>query len=331
VTPVHGLRYPELGIVAIGRNEGERLRRCLRSLPASAQVIYVDSGSTDGSDSWARGSFADVITLDNSMRFTAARARNTGFDRLREVAPQISWVQFIDGDCELNSRWPTTAIAFLQDHADVAAVFGRRKERYPNRSIYNQLCDWEWDGLAGQTRAFGGDVMIRASALQAVGGYRASLIAGEEPELCVRLRAQGWRIWRLDAEMTLHDANITQFSQWWRRTVRSGYAFAEGAQLHGMPPERHWVWEARRALIWGIWLPFLCTAAGLVMMPWGWCSFAIYPLQIVRQSFRGSGDHKERATKAFFQLLGRFPEAVGQMQFWRDRWLNRSSSLIEYK
>src|SRR6185437_6636133 len=139
-----------------------------------------------------------------------------------------------------------TAKSFLETHSNVGAVCGRRRERFPDRSIYNWLCDREWEGPAGEVRACGGDVMIRSSALKAVGGYRDDVIAGEEPELCVRLRTAGWSIWRLDTEMTLHDAAMMRFNQWWRRTLRAGYAFAQGAYLHGAPPERHFVWEMHR-------------------------------------------------------------------------------------
>ena len=107
-------------------------------------------------------------------------------------------MQFIDGDCEIARDWIQKALSFLERHPDVCAVFGRRRERYPSVSIYNRLCDIEWDVPIGPAKAFGGDVMIRAAALDAVGAYRNNLIAGEEPELSVRLRAQGWRIWRLD-------------------------------------------------------------------------------------------------------------------------------------
>ena len=323
--------FRHVGIVAIGRNEGTRLKLCLQSVPKSILAVYVDSGSTDGSDLWARDFGADLVRLDLSTPFTAARARNAGFRRLTEAMPDVRFVQFVDSDCELARDWLAEALNFLQQHDDVAAVFGRRRERFPDRSVYNQLCDWEWDGSEGDARSCGGDVMLRAAALQAVGGYRNSLIAGEEPELCVRLRAAGWRIVRLGAEMTLHDAAMTRFSQWWRRTRRSGYAFAEGAHLHGAPPERHWVWESRRAWLWGIYLPLFCFAAGFWMMPWGFVSFAVYPVQMLRQAVRGEGSFRERATKAFFQLLGRFPEALGQVQFLRDRLLGRSTVLIEYK
>jgi glycosyltransferase involved in cell wall biosynthesis len=321
----------DFGVVAIGRNEGDRLKRCLLSLPPSATVVYVDSGSTDGSDLWARGYGAQVVALDMGRPFTAARARNAGFRRLIEIQPNISFVQFVDGDCELVNEWPDTAISFLQSHVDVAAVSGRRRERYPDQSVYNKLCDWEWDGLVGETSAFGGDVMLRTSSFQAVNGYLETLIAGEEPELAIRLRHAGWRVWRLATDMTWHDAAIFQFRQWWYRNVRSGYAFAAGAYLHGASSERHWVWESRRAWIWGILLPIVCVATSLAIGRWGLAMCLIYPLQMVRQMFRSTGTLSDRALKSFFQILGRFPEGVGQLKFLGDRVLGRQALLIEYK
>jgi len=320
-----------VGAVVIGRNEGDRLKRCLTSLRDTAAIIYVDSGSTDGSAAWARDNGVIVIELDMSLPFTAARARNAGFRRLLEAAPQVDCVQFVDGDCELDSNWLTAAKSFLDSHPAVGAVCGRRRERFPERSIYNWLCDREWDGEPGEVRACGGDVMIRTDAIKAVGGYREDMIAGEEPELCVRLRAAGWRVWRIDAEMTLHDAAMAHFSQWWKRILRSGYAFAHGAYLHGRSPEHHWVWESRRAWLWGMWIPLICLAASVLLPPWGIALWLIYPLQILRQMARNAGSLKDRATITFFHLLGRFPEALGQMKFALDRVLRRRSRLIEYK
>lgn len=321
----------KFGVVSIGRNEGERLRQCLASLSSAATVVYVDSGSTDGSAQWARDHGAEVIDLDMSVPFTAARARNAGFWRLRETVTDIAYVQFVDGDCQLIEDWPEHALAFLDAHADVGAVCGRRRERYSERSIYNWLCDQEWGGPTGEVRAFGGDVMIRVNAFETTSGYRDDLIAGEEPELCVRLRAAGWRIWRLDTEMTLHDAAMTRFDQWWRRALRGGYAFAQGAYLHGTAPERHFVWEARRAWLWGIWLPLACLAFGLAFGPWGWAAWLIYPLQILRQTVRNRGPLEQRALLALFQVLARFPEGFGQIRFMRDRLFGRQTRIIEYK
>jgi GT2 family glycosyltransferase len=322
----------KFGGIAIGRNEGMRLRRCLQSLSMQAAiVVYVDSGSADGSAQWARDYGVDVVDLDLGLPFTAARARNAGFKRLRKIAPDLSYVQFVDGDCELIEGWPRHAISFMEAHEEIGAVAGYRRELFPERSIYNWLCDHEWNGPAGEVSACGGDVMLRASAFEEVGGFRDDLIAGEEPELCVRLRAAGWKIWRLDTEMTLHDAAILRLAQWWRRTLRCGYAFAQGAYLHGEPPEFHRVRESRRAWLWGIWLPLACLAIGVGFGPWGWAAWLIYPLQILRQTLRNRGPLGDRAVLALFQVLARFPEGWGQIKFMHDRLLGRQTRLIEYK
>ena len=172
-----------------------------------------------------------------TIPFTAARARNEGFACVQRLLPTMRYVQFVDGDCEVVGSWLLQAQAFLDTHPDVAVVCGRRRERFPQRSIYNLLCDLEWDTPIGEAKACGGDALMRADAFAAACGFRADLIAGEEPELCVRLRANGWKVWRLAEEMTLHDATMTRFGQWWRRTLRGGYAFAEGASLHGAAPD----------------------------------------------------------------------------------------------
>jgi GT2 family glycosyltransferase len=321
------------GAVIIGRNEGERLRRCLTSLSLSNKslLVYVDSGSTDGSSQWARERGVVVVDLDMRMPFTAARARNAGFHRLQLIAPGIRYVQFIDGDCELLPGWIEQASRFLDEHADVCAVAGRLRERHPERSIYNWLCEREWDRPTGDVRACGGIAVMRVDAVAAVGGFREDLIAGEEPELCLRLRRNGWRIWRMGSDMALHDAAMTRFSQWWKRTVRSGYAYAHGAHLHGGAPEHYQLWEARRGLLWGLFLPLACLGASIAVWPWGLAAWLIYPLQVFRQTLRNRGRPKERVLLALFQVLGRFPESFGQIKFMRDRIFGLKSALVEYK
>lgn len=318
---------PSIGVVAIGRNEGERLRRCLQSLlPGAVTVVYVDSGSEDGSPEVARQLGADVVALDMRRPFTAARARNEGFERLLQRAPDVEWVQFVDGDCEVVQGWLPVAVEFLQRHPAYAVVCGRRRERYPERSVYNRLCDEEWNTPVGDARSCGGDALFRVSAFQAVGGYRNGLIAGEEPELCVRLRQQGWKVHRLDHDMTLHDAAMTRLGQWWKRSVRAGHAFAEGAWLHGGPPERHWVRETLRALLWGLAVPVGVALLALLLGA-GWLGLlAVYPLQWLR-FWKRSGD----PAQAGFLVLGKFAEAAGVIKFHTGRLMGRGGRIIEYK
>lgn len=321
-----------IGVVAIGRNEGARLGQCLRAVASLAgRVVYVDSGSTDGSVALARKLGAAVVTLDLDKPFTAGRARNAGFRHLLELAPTLRHVQFVDGDCQIAPAWLDRASRFLDEHPRVAAVCGRRRERHPDQSVYNGLCDIEWNTPVGEAKACGGDAMMRVEAFESVQGFSPELIAGEEPELCVRLRAAGWRIWRVAEEMTLHDAAMQNFGQWWRRTLRGGYAFAQGASLHGAAPERHWVRESRSAWFWGLGVPLLVLAIVTGWSAWGLLLLAIYPLQIIRLAMRGKQTRRRNLVRAVFLVLGKFPEMLGQLRFLAHRHAGSPSRLIEYK
>jgi len=325
-------RLEDVAVVAIGRNEGERLKACLRSVVGSvARVVYVDSGSTDDSVALARSLGVDVVQIDMSVPFTAARARNAGWRRVREIAPDVTLVQFVDGDCAVADGWLVKAAQFLKARPDVASVCGRRRERHPDRSIYNRLCDIEWDTPVGEVKACGGDVMTRTDALESVGGYRDASIAGEEPELCVRLRAAGWRIWRLSAEMTAHDAGMTKFTQWWKRSMRTGYSYAEGSHLHGASPERHKVRESRSAWLWGLVLPLGIASASALAGPEVLWALLAYPAQMIRLHLRSPNPRRARMWWAFFIVIGKFAEAAGQLRFVAMHWSGRRARLIEYK
>ncbi len=325
----------KVGLVAIGRNEGERLVRCLTSVIGRVdRVVYVDSGSTDGSAARARELGAEVVDLDLSRPFTAARARNEGLARLVAIQPEITRVQFVDGDCEIVAGWIETAKATLDARSDVAVVCGRRRERYPEASVYNRVIDVEWDTPVGEALACGGDAMMRVDAFREAGGYDGSLIAGEEPELCLRLRAGGWKILRVDHEMTLHDAAITELRQWWQRAVRSGHAYAEGAHKHGGGPERHWVRETRRIVMWGAVIPSLALALAPLTGGVSLGLFAGYPVSAYRafRAVRRRGVPMESAAAyAAFMTLAKGAELQGALRFWRHRARGQKSGLIEYK
>lgn len=312
--------------IAIGRNEGARLVRCLESLSSAAPVIYVDSGSTDGSVEAARAAGADVVELDLSIPFTAARARNAGLERLNRVDPDGAYVQFIDGDCELRETWLQAALTAIATDDTVAIVCGRRRERFPEASRWNRLTDAEWDTPVGEAKACGGDALMRRAALREVHGYRDDLIAGEEPEMCFRLRAKGWRILRIDAEMTWHDAALTRMSQWWKRNRRAGHAFAEGAALHGGSPERFRVTETYRALIWGALIPGLAVLGAFVITPWMLLLMLAWPLQAFRLWRAGLP-----FDRAWFLTLGKMAEAQGVLSYHWGRLIRRKSKIIEYK
>ncbi len=336
-----------IGAVAIARNEGERLQRCLRSLAGRCEVIvYVDSGSTDGSVAFARSVGAEVVELDMSSPFSMARARNAGIARLRECRPGIRLVQLVDGDCELVGTWLGQARAWLEAHPRSAAVCGRRRERYPAKSVYNRLCDTEWNTPVGPALSCGGDALMRIEALAAVGGYNESLIAGEEPELCLRLRQAGWGIDRIDAEMTLHDAAILAFGAWWRRTLRGGYgALDVRTRLAGTVPDAdipfgHLTTSAVSWTVRWLWLVVLLTSAGALAAGWpgalaGLAAAAglqvFQALRIARGVRRRAASTVAALEYGVFTMIGKWAQVAGQRRYRRDRREGRVIKIIEYK
>ena len=334
-----------VGVVVIGRNEGERLKRCLRSLlnQGAGPIVYVDSGSTDGSVAFARSVGVHVVNLDTSIPFTMARGRNAGFEELSRKFPTLRWVQFVDGDCEVHPEWIAAAHGALSSQRDVAAVCGRRRERHPEASIYNRLADMEWDAPVGDVDECGGDVLFRVDAFRESGGFNPAMIAGEEPELCVRVRMSGRRIVRLEREMTLHDAAIYRFSQWWTRSVRGGHSYAEGMAMHGAGPTRHNVRRTLSSLLYSVALPaafgqaLFFAAAGIGFGPAQLVMVAV-PAAYLRAAFgayryrRGRGDARSHAALyGAFCMLQKFPETVGIATYWVNRMRGKYSSLMEYK
>ena len=314
-----------VGFVAIGRDEGERLRSCLESVGAGlGHVVYVDSGSTDGSVELARSAGADVVELDTSRPLTAARGRNAGFEHLVQVAHGVEFVQFIDGDSEMIDGWLDEALEYLATHPDVGAVCGRIVERYPNASVYNRLCDMEWNRPAGETRACGGNTMIRVEAFRQAGGFLSGMVAGEEAELCARLRQKGWRIVQLSTPMVLHDAGMTRLGQWWKRAVRAGRAYAESLTLHRHSQDRHNIRGARSAVLWGAGVPAAALVLGVAAAwhPWTLAFLALivgaYGTLLVKV-YRHRRERGERPRHALlyasFCLLAKVPQCIGVVGF----------------
>ena len=333
-TPESGLVPPSLSVVIIGRNEGERLERCILSAQdisgwSAVEMLYVDSGSTDGSPQRAAQLGATVLPLPSGT-FTAARARNLGW---RHASGE--YVLFLDGDTILNAVFPLYALEELRKHPENAAAWGHRREICPGLSVYVRVLDLDWVYAPGETLYFGGDVLVRRAALEAVGGFDETLIAGEEPEMCRRMRNLGWRIQHIDVPMTLHDLAIARFSQYWRRSQRAGYAFAAVSERFRGTPEPFWSDEVRRnrtrALFWLI-SPVVAVAASILL-------FSLWPTTLwlllllafaARTAWLNRWKPVEWRTLLLYGVhshLQQIPIFFGQLQFMR----NRNKALIEYK
>ena len=320
-----------VAVVAIGRNEGERLERCLRSLVGQAdRIVYVDSGSTDGSVDFARSLGVKVVELDMSTPFTAARARNAGFEALKEDGLP-DYVQFVDGDCAVEPGWIDAGREALDADETLGIVTCWRTEIEPDATVYNAMCEVEWHRPAGEIVACGGDMMVRTEIFQRVGGFNPTVIASEDDELCLRVGKAGKRIVRLPKIMTRHDANMTRFVEWWQRTVRNGHGFAEVGRMH--PP--HFQAERRRVVFYGGVLPGLAlvaTATGVwIAIPGIGAIYFLSWAKTVKGLVELGLSPREAAHQAVYLTLSKIPNMQGMLTYYRRRLLGREARIIEYK
>jgi len=326
-----------LSVVVIGRNEGQRLARCLESIRAirgfdEIQLIYADSDSTDGSPELAAECGAEVIVV-HPERPTAAIGRNAGWRRATE-----EFILFLDGDTILHPDFPRAAFDAMSANAQMCAVWGHRRELYPDKSIYIRVLDLEWIYRPGIMEACGGDVLMRRSVLLEVGGFDDHLIAGEEPELCRRMRSRGYSILHIDHPMTRHDLQITRWSQYWKHARRAGYAYAEVSERFRFTEDPLWLADARREFILGCFWPVSFVAALAASIHYRYLPMAIWLGLCLAVSFRSAWRARWKSDNAMTLFLyglhshlQHLPIALGQLQYILDKRRNRKRDLIEYK
>lgn len=332
------MSLPSISVVVIGRNEGQRLARCLESVRRtpglkSTELIYVDSNSKDGSPELAATYGAQVIVL-NAQRTTAALGRNAGWR-----AAKGDFILFLDGDTILHPDFANAALSPMLQDPSIVAVWGHRREIHPEASIYNRILDLDWVYAPGIAEFCGGDVLMRRSALDEAGGYDAELIAGEEPELCRRMRARGYRILHIDHPMTGHDLQITRFGQYWKHAARAGHAFAEISARFRASDDKFWDAERKRNLIrGGFWMGSFALAAAISAL-----RLTILPLLIwlalllvmsVRSAWKSHWKSQHLPALLLYGIhshLQQIPICVGQITYSLDQRRGNRRTLIEYK
>jgi GT2 family glycosyltransferase len=190
---VEGGTDPLVSFVIPVRDDAERLRRCLASIhrcrrPTDRlEIVVADNGSVDGSDQVARAVGATVLSLPG-LRVSALRNRAA-----REAAGEL--LAFVDADHEVGPGWLAAAVSALQeknvgaagspyhvpaDSTWVQRLYDGLRSRHPDRH------DVDWLGT--------GNLAIRKTAFERIGGFDERLETCEDVDLCRRLRAAGFRL-----------------------------------------------------------------------------------------------------------------------------------------
>ena len=326
-----------VSVVIIGRNEGQRLQRCIASVRQAHwgtlrhDIWYVDSRSTDDSLALAQAQGAQTRVLPDGP-MCAAKARNLGWS-----TASGEFILFLDGDTELHPDFVNHALAALDD-SRLCAAWGHRRESNPQQSLYTRVLDLDWIYPPGISPYFGGDVLVRRSALAQVGGFDATLNAGEEPELCARLRAKGWKILHIDVAMTRHDLAVRTFKAYARRCYRSGIAYAEVTHRMQALGDALWQREARRDFVHGLLYvvaPLLLTLAFMAQTQVGFLLLFLGAAMLLRSAWRS----RERAAGnvllalqyALHSHMQKIPAFFGQLAWKRAHARKQRLALVDYK
>jgi hypothetical protein len=205
--------------------------------------------------------------------------------------------------------------------------------------VYNRILDLDWIYPPGPAEFCGGDVLMRRVPLEAAGGYDGTLIAGEEPELCRRMRALGYRILHIDAPMTGHDLEMRRFGQYWKRALRAGHAYAEVSSRFRRTGDPFWqserIGNLRRG---GFWMLSFLAAIVLSVLFRSVLPAALWLALLLVLSLRSASKARWKSPSAVTLLLyglhsqlQQVPICIGQLSFDLNPRKGRQRKLIEYK
>jgi hypothetical protein len=203
-----------------------------------------------------------------------------------------------------------------------------------SESFYSRMIDIDWEMPVGRVHCHGGDAIDRVAALRQVGGWSADLIAGEDPDLGFRLNDAGWSIHCLPEKMTRHDIAMRSFRAYWKRSVRSGHAYAEVYWRNRRGSGRRWLRTNVSILFYGLILP-LAT----VVLLWAWWPLALIPVlvyaraaMLLAMSCRRRGlSWGTSLAYGGLSILCKMASAIGVLRFVLGRLTGKRQGLIEYK
>jgi glycosyltransferase involved in cell wall biosynthesis len=219
----------ELSIVLIGKNQAWNMARLVESIltqtsqVGSREIIFVDSASTDETLQIAAQYPIHVLRLRPSQTLTPAAGRYVGYRY-----SSGSMVLFVDGDMELYPGWLEHALQALRRRPDVGAVTGEIIDLPKDASTPStRRPEVSIGACAARSVPFAAGVAIyRRAALERAGPFNPYLQSDEEPDLCVRIRHQGFQIVRLDHPVVYHysDAmvHMSTLVGRWRRKLYLG-------------------------------------------------------------------------------------------------------------
>ena len=219
-----------VSIIIKALNEEKRVAAAVKSALAAVEtvggeVVLADSCSTDRTIALASGFPIRIVQLAHADERCCGVGPQLGFQH-----SMGEFIYILDGDMEMLPGFLSEAVAFMQAHPEVAGVGGRIVEM--NTSSLEYLARVE-RGLghmqAGEVDRLDMGGLYRRSAVEDAGYFSdRNLHSYEEFDLAVRLRVQGWKLWRIGADAVRHHGHDAPAYELLMRRWRSGYVCGLG-------------------------------------------------------------------------------------------------------
>jgi glycosyltransferase involved in cell wall biosynthesis len=214
-----------LSVVVIARNEEAHIARCLDSILVAvaevgqAEVVVVDSVSTDRTVEIARSFCVRVISLRPEWPLSPSAGRYVGF---HHTTGEL--IMFVDGDTVIEPDWFRNAIPWF-DQPQIAGVSGF----FDDRDKHGRLLPYV--GKRSQEiceiNSLRGSALYRRAAMEQAGTFNPYLSNEEEAEVALRLRRAGWKLVSLPHPMACHQRAITGMEEI-RRAIHLGRFYGGG-------------------------------------------------------------------------------------------------------
>jgi glycosyltransferase involved in cell wall biosynthesis len=256
----------DIAVVLIAKNQAWNIGRLVESVlqetsrVGAAEVVLVDSASTDATVECARRYPIGILRLHPTRQLTPAAGRYIGYTHTDGEV-----VLFLDGDMELYPGWLTQALLLLRDRPEVAVVTGTLIDLPPSAESPAAPQPAE-DGPypMSEIASCGGAALYRRSVLERVGSFNPFLHSDEEPELCIRIRHQGSQVVRIEHPIAYHYSLPSEaFSTLVGRWRRNLYLGAGQNIRYLLGTELLWPYVRERGF--GI-VPALAGLAGLMTL-----------------------------------------------------------------
>ncbi|MHC4599233.1 MAG: glycosyltransferase [Planctomycetota bacterium] len=274
----------DVSIVLVNWNGVDLLPDCFASLPSGLgrlnhEVLFVDNGSTDGSEAWVARKHPRTKRILNPENRGFGAANNQAFREARGAK-----ILLLNTDARLRPGTMEALSDFLDAHPKAGAVTpalvdgdGKPQNAFDNfptlatellnKGLLRRLFPGRYPsksmkpiGPVDVESALGASLMIRKEALDRAGHFDEGFFFFlEETDLCFRLRKRGFTIHYLPSAVAVHLGGGSKAhapAEAWIEYYRSLYRYF---RKH----ERPWVYNVLRA---GRFLKLILNTAGTYLL-----------------------------------------------------------------